>query len=84
MTELPNDIESLKALIVQLVEKIAQLEGELFRLMTEHQKQQLANNIVEGLVQANSSVQERMLAQFQRADANYAQRVKAAMSELVS
>jgi len=28
MTELPNDIESLKALIVQLLEKIAQLEAE--------------------------------------------------------
>jgi transposase len=28
MTELPNDIESLKALMVQLLEKIAQLEAE--------------------------------------------------------
>ena len=28
MTDLPNDIESLKALIVQLLEKIAQLEAE--------------------------------------------------------
>ena len=58
--------------------------GDLFRLMSEDQKQQLANNIAEGLVQANSSVQERMLAQFQLADADYAQRVKAAMSQFVS
>ena len=58
--------------------------GELFRLMTEPQKQQLANNIAKGLVQANPLIQERMLAQFQRADADYAQRVKAAMSKLVS
>jgi catalase len=58
--------------------------GELFRLMNEHQKQQLVNNIAEGLAQANSSVQERMLAQFQQADADYAQRVKVAMSKFAS
>ena len=52
--------------------------------MNEHQKQQLADNIAAGLVQANSSVQERMLVQFQRADADYAQRVKVAMSKLIS
>lgn len=55
--------------------------GNLFRLMSESQKEQLASNIAEGLVQAKSSVQERMLAQFAMLDDDYAERVKAAMSK---
>lgn len=56
--------------------------GNLFRLMEEAQKNQLANNIAEGLIQATDSVQERMLAQFAKADPDYASRVSAAMAEL--
>lgn len=53
--------------------------GNLFRIMTEDQKQQLTSTIAGGLVQAENSVQERMLAQFASADPDYAARVKAAM-----
>jgi catalase len=50
--------------------------GDLFRVMNENQKQQLAANIASGLRQATVSVQERMLAQFAKADSDYAARVK--------
>ncbi len=50
--------------------------GDLFRLMSEDQKQQLARNIAGGLRQADVSVQARMLAHFAKADADYAVRVK--------
>ncbi len=53
--------------------------GNLFRLMSNKQKQQLGNNIASGLVQANTSVQQRMLVQFNKADKEYAQIVKNAM-----
>jgi len=51
--------------------------GDLFRLMNDDQKQQLAGNIAGGLRQADASVQVRMLAHFARADVDYAARVKA-------
>jgi len=50
--------------------------GDLFRLMSEDQKNQLAKNLAGDLSQATQSVQERMLAQFAAADADYAARVK--------
>ena len=53
--------------------------GDLFRLMSEDQKNQLANNIAGGLREATASAQERMLAQFEKADPDYAQRVKNAL-----
>jgi len=56
--------------------------GNLFRLMSETQKDQLATNIADGLVHAEKSVQERLLGQFSKADANYANRVRIAMSQL--
>jgi len=56
--------------------------GELFRIMSEDQKHQLAGNIAGGLSQASSSAQERMLAQYAAADPDYAARVKAAMNAL--
>ncbi len=54
--------------------------GELYRLMSEDQKQQLAGNIADGLVQASESVQARMLEQFRKADADYAERVSRLMA----
>jgi catalase len=51
--------------------------GDLFRLMNEDQKQQLTTNIAGGLLHANASIQERMLAQFYNADPDYAARVAA-------
>lgn len=51
--------------------------GDLFRLMSDDQKNQLANNIAGGLRQANKSIQERMLAQFEQADPDYKARVAA-------
>jgi len=56
--------------------------GDLFRLMNEDQKRQLVHNIAEGLAQANSSIQGRMLAQFSKADPEYASLVQAEMSKL--
>ncbi|MCX7122138.1 MAG: catalase [Gammaproteobacteria bacterium] len=53
--------------------------GALFRLMSDDQKNQLAHNIAEGLKQANPSIQERMLAQCQAADSDYAARVQHAL-----
>lgn len=50
--------------------------GDLFRLMSDDQKNQLAKNLAGDLSQATQSVQERMLAQFAAADADYAARVK--------
>lgn len=53
--------------------------GNLYRLMSEDQKHQLAANIAAGLGQANASVQARMLAQFEQAEPDYAARVRAAL-----
>ena len=54
--------------------------GNLYRLMSEDQKNQLTRNIAEGLVNASKSAQERMQAQFAAADTNYAAQVKNAMT----
>jgi len=56
--------------------------GDLFRLMNESQKDQLAGNIADGLVHANSSVQARLLEQFAKADEDYANRVRKAIDQL--
>ncbi len=53
--------------------------GDLYRLMSEDQKNQLINNIAGGLSQAEASVRQRMLAQFAKADADYADRVQNAL-----
>ena len=45
--------------------------GDLFRKMTEKQKEQLASTIASGLSQAEISVQKRMLAHFTKADEAY-------------
>ncbi|HHG85785.1 MAG TPA: catalase, partial [Bacteroidetes bacterium] len=50
--------------------------GDLFRLMSESQKDQLARNIAGGLVQAHLDIQTRMLAQFEQADPDYRARVE--------
>lgn len=54
--------------------------GDLFRLMSAAQQQQLASTIAEGLRQASSSIQERMLHQFALADEKYAALVSAALN----
>lgn len=56
--------------------------GDLFRIMNESQKQQLFNNIAGGLAQANASIQARMLAQFAKADSEYAAGVKRAIENI--
>ena len=42
--------------------------GNLFRIMSESQRAQLFGNLAAGLGQANPTVQERLLAQFDEAD----------------
>jgi len=56
--------------------------GDLFRLMDDSQKSQLTTTIAEGLVLATESVQQRMLDQFKKADADYADRIQSIMSAL--
>jgi len=56
--------------------------GNLYRLMSDNQKDQLANNIAGGLVHATESVQQRMVAQFEAADADYAKRVREALKSI--
>ncbi|PWJ45062.1 catalase [Sediminitomix flava] len=50
--------------------------GDLFRIMSDDQKDQLTSNIVGGLSQASESAQERMLEYFTKADPAYGQMVK--------
>ncbi|MGI9292755.1 MAG: catalase [Pseudomonadales bacterium] len=59
-----------------------QQAGDLFRIMSDEQKSQLAETIAAGLAQANSSVQDRMIGYFDKADPDYAQRVISALTEL--
>ncbi|MCP4386968.1 MAG: catalase, partial [Gammaproteobacteria bacterium] len=56
--------------------------GNLFRLMDESQKNQLAETIAEGLVYASESARQRMLVQFGKADPDYADRIVNSMSRL--
>jgi len=56
--------------------------GNLFRIMSRDQQQQLFDNIAGGLVHATLSAQERMLNQFAQADETYADGVRAAMAKL--
>ena len=51
----------------------------LFRIMDDNQKAQLFNNIAGGLSTANASIQQRMLAQFAKADPAYAEGVRKAL-----
>ncbi len=56
--------------------------GNLFRIMNDNQKAQLFGNIAGGLSTASASIQERMLAQFAKADPAYAQGVKNALAAI--
>lgn len=51
--------------------------GNLYRLMSEDQKQQLVSNIAGGLSHATESVQLRMIEHFRQCDPDYGDRVKA-------
>ncbi len=53
--------------------------GDLYRLMSENQKRQLIGNIAGGLKQATESVQQRMVQHFTLCDADYGQRIQAAL-----
>lgn len=57
--------------------------GDLFRIMSDDQKQQLFNNIAGGLSQASERIQNRMLAQFSKADPAYSAGVKEAIMHLI-
>ncbi len=54
--------------------------GDLFRLMSPCQKGQLVRNIAAGLHQCTDDVQQRMLAQYEQADPQYAAMVKQAIA----
>jgi catalase len=57
--------------------------GDLFRLMSDDQKNQLTSNIAGGLSHASASIQARMLAQFNVADPDYAARIQAKWNKAV-
>ena len=54
--------------------------GDLYRIMSEDQKQQLVNNIADGLSQATKDVQEAMFVQYDLADSDYGTRVRKAVA----
>lgn len=56
--------------------------GNLFRIMSADQQQQLFDNVAGGLAQASESVQQRMLEQYAQADPAYADGVRKAMAAL--
>lgn len=56
--------------------------GALFRIMNDTKQAQLFKNIAGGLSTANASIQERMLAQFAKADPAYAKGVKNAIAAI--
>jgi catalase len=58
--------------------------GDLYRVMSDSQKDQLADNIAGGLVHATASAQERMLVQYGKADPDYRKRVEAALKRHAS
>lgn len=55
--------------------------GDLYRLMSDDQKDQLTTNIADRLSHANASIQARMLVQFGAADPDYAARIKAKLKD---
>lgn len=58
--------------------------GNLFRILSDDEKVRLAATIATGLCHAESSVQERLLTYFGKADPDYAQRVQGAIEKLVT
>lgn len=61
----------------QLEEDYYSQPGDLFRLMSEDQQDQLTSNIAGGLKSCNHLIQERILSYLAKADENYAAKVKA-------
>jgi catalase len=55
--------------------------GNLYRLFTPEQKERLAQSIAASLAQVPVEIQQRQLAHFERADADYAIRVAAALQQ---
>lgn len=56
--------------------------GNLFRIMSDEEKEQLAATVGDGLSQADTSVQDRMLGYLGKADPDYAERVRNAIEIL--
>lgn len=58
--------------------------GNLFRLMSEDQKRQLASNIAGGLSQCSQAVRSRMLPHFDACDPDYGKQARAAIDDLLA
>ena len=56
--------------------------GDLFRLMTGDQQQQLVSNIAGGLSQCTNEVQQRMLPHFDQCDPKYGNMVREAIAAI--
>ena len=59
-----------------------QQAGDLYRIFSDTSKTKLAETIAAGLTQATPSVQERMLGYFNKADADYADRIRTALAAI--
>lgn len=57
--------------------------GDLFRLMSADQRQQLVNNIAGGLSQCTIEVQQRMLPHFDQADSQYGKMVRDTVAKIL-
>jgi len=69
----------IKAYDTQLEDNFSQA-GNLYRLMSDEQKNQLVNNIAGGLALATGTIQNKMLQQFYSADQDYGNRIKHALA----
>lgn len=56
--------------------------GNLYRLMSEENKNDLADNIAGDMVNVKEEIVERQLGHFERADPDYRRRVEAALKKL--
>lgn len=56
--------------------------GNLYRLLTEEEKEDLVNNIAGDLAGVSKDIVERQLGHFKRADPDYRKRIEAALAKL--
>ena len=77
--KLPNDTE-VRAYDSESEDNFSQA-GNLYRQMSQSQKEQLINNIAEGLIHANKSIQQRIVDQCHLADKEYGKSLTVKLSK---
>lgn len=82
-TYAPEEVEGLIGRhTFELVDDDFVQAGDLYRLMTEENKNDLANNIAVSLGTVKQDIIDRQLSHFERADPDYRRRVEAAIAKL--